>query len=224
MRNPDGLLTQALVASVSSRQSKKGTALELVYPHTDRDARHRHERRATRQRLLRHLRLIASGNRELRRPRPGAQRLFRRLHPGCVSVRENHRTDPHIRAYAAFAGLVAAAVAIMPLLNRIAFLGDPASNSRVRLRRHFRHDRELVERKGPAIRARTSFLDLYGRHVPCHRAGPALDSPSGYHGGGIVQCDRRTVRCSTDHGYRCRDIHSGYQELAQRDGKEREDP
>ena len=107
----------------------------------------------------------------------------------------------HIRAYAAFAGLVAAADCHHAAPGRIARLGDPARDHWLRLCRDFRHNRELADRKGPAIRARAGLLDLYGRHVPGSCAGPAFDSPSGYQGGGIVQCDRRTVRCGTDHGY-----------------------
>jgi hypothetical protein len=174
----------------SSRQSKKGHALEPVSPHTDRGARHRHERRTTRQRLLRHLRLIASGNRELRRPRPVSAPISPASPWGRFAAAESSNGSvtfartPHLPAWSPPPCHHAAP-------RRIARLGDPARDRWLRLCRDFRHNRELADRKGPAIRARTGLLDLYGRHVPSSCAGPAFDSSSGYQGGGIVQCDRR---------------------------------
>ena len=148
------------------------------------------------------LHLVASGNRGLRRPRPGAQRLFRRLHPGRVWLQQDHRTDRSHSGLRRICRLGRCRHCHHAAPDRIARLGDPARDRRLRMCRDFCHDRELADRKGPAIRTRTSFLDLYGRHVPGSRAGPAFDCTSGYQGGGIVQCDRRTVRCGTGHGYR----------------------
>ena len=186
---------------ISSRPARKGMALEPIYPHTDRDARHRHEHRTTRQRLLRNLSLIASGNRGLRRARPRAERLFRRLHPGGVSLRQRHRTDRSHSCLRRICRLGRRRHCHHAAPHRIARLGDPARDRWLRLCRDFRHHRELADRKGPTIRAWTSFLDLYGRCFPRSRAGPDLDSSRGSQVGGIVQCDRRTVRCGTGHSY-----------------------
>ena len=83
----------------------------------------------------------------------------------------------HIRAYAAFAGLVVAATAAMPLLSRPAAVAGPARDHRVRLRRAFRHDRELAQRQGQPSERGRSVLDLHGRHLPGPRVGTAPDRP-----------------------------------------------
>ena len=82
------------------------------------DANHRDEPDPARQRLLRHLHLPACGDRGLRvdhvwsRP----QQLFCRLHVGALRCERIIERIGHIRAYAAFAGLVIAATTAMPLL------------------------------------------------------------------------------------------------------------
>ena len=66
----------------------------------------------------------------------------------------------------------------------------------------------LTAKAQPSELGRVFLLDLYGRCFPRSRAGPDLDSSRGSQIGGIVQCDRRTVRCGTGHSYhgprRCR--------------------
>jgi MFS family permease len=80
----------------------------------------------------------------------------------------------HIRAYAAFAGMVVAATATMPLL-----LG-PLSWLVLRALVGFGCARLFITTEswltqGPAGGARADLLDLHGRHVPRPRAGTALD-------------------------------------------------
>ena len=81
----------------------------------------------------------------------------------------------HIRAYAAFAGMVVAATAAMPLLLGPlswlvlrAVVGFGCAGL-------FITTESWLKRQGPAGGARTDLFDLHGRHVPRPRAGTALD-------------------------------------------------
>ena len=109
----------------------------------------------------------------------------------------------HIRAYAAFAGMVAAAASLMPLLVGSPCLGNPARDCWFRMRRGFCGNRKLVDRKGGAVPTRESLLDLYGWNLPGSCAWAALHRTSRHQSGSIIQCGRHILRCGTGHG--CRD-------------------
>ena len=57
----------------------------------------------------------------------------------------------HIRAYAAFGGVVVAATAVMPLLGWSVVMADTAGGHRVRVLWHLHHDRELAQCQGQAV-------------------------------------------------------------------------
>ena len=107
----------------------------------------------------------------------------------------------HIRAYAAFAGLVAAATAVLPLLVGSlawvvlrAIVGFGCAGVFVTT------ESWLSAKALPSERGRVFYL--YGRDVSCARAGPAFDNPRRYQGDRAVQYDRRAVRSGTDTGHR----------------------
>ena len=100
----------------------------------------------------------------------------------------------HIRAYAAFAGLVVAATAAMPLLVGPlpwlvlrAVVGFGCAGL-------FVATESWLSRQGPAVRARTRLLALHGRHVHCPCTRTAPDRPGTDRNGGPVQRHRRPFR------------------------------
>ncbi len=76
----------------------------------------------------------------------------------------------------------------------------PARRRWVRLRRALHHDRELAQRKGPAIGARAGLLALHGRHVRRPSDGTAADRPGQDRDSSTIQCDRLPVRRGAGHG------------------------
>ena len=81
----------------------------------------------------------------------------------------------HIRAYAAFAGAVAAAVAIMPLLIGSLAWASPARDRWLRLCGDFRNNRKLANRKGPPSE-RGQVFSIYMVGTFLSRPGPNFDS------------------------------------------------
>ena len=75
-----------------------------------------------------------------------------------------------------------------------------ARGHRVRLLRDLRHDRELAQRQGPAVRTRTDLLGLHGRHFPGPCGWTAHDRPRADRDGYAIQCDRLPVRRGAGHG------------------------
>ena len=152
-------LGEPSASGVSPRLAGRGDALERVHPHTNRHAVCRHERRAV------------SGQRLLRAPTSRCgwpsrastcpARSSAPISPASPWARCG-RIDPNgsvtFEVVDAFAGVVAAAVAMNPhpLPVRIARLGDPARDRRLRLCRDFRHNR-TADRKASSIRARHGF-------------------------------------------------------------------
>ena len=82
----------------------------------------------------------------------------------------------HIRAYAAFGGLVVAATAAMPVWVAHSH-GCCCAGSSGSAVLDLRHYRELAQRQGPIVRTRTGFLGLDGRHLPGPGGWTAHDRP-----------------------------------------------
>ncbi len=168
-----------------AQTSRKGDALERVHPHTNRHARHRHERSVQFANgffgTYISLRLWLS--RASTFPALVLSAYFAGFTLGAFRCGSIIERIGHIRAYAAFAGVVAAAAAIMPLLGRIARLGDPCDRAIVGFGccRDLRHDRELADRQRPCPPSadRSSRIYMVGTFLAL-ALGRAFDSPRGY--------------------------------------------
>ena len=106
----------------------------------------------------------------------------------------------HIRAYAAFAGMVVAATAAMPLLAGSLVLAGAARGHRVRLLRDLRHHRELAECQGAAVRTRAGIFGLHGRHVRGPRTRTTADRPDRHRFSRTVQRHSGAFRHPAGHG------------------------
>ena len=108
----------------------------------------------------------------------------------------------HIRAYAAFAGLVAAAVAMMPLLIGSlawvilrAIVGFGCAGIFVTT------ESWLTAKAPPSERGRVFSIYMVGTFLAL-ALGQLLIARADIKAAASFNCDRRTVRCGVDHGYR----------------------